>query len=356
MKKMTKKALMLSAVMALVFTGTLFAGGGGEKAKAVEDGDVSAVGGTHAIVFKNTGNAYGERLVTGFEKGLKEQGATAIPRAPDQPTVEAQIQIIDQLIAQKVDSICISANDFDALQSILTKAKNAGIKVFSLDSAVNPASRLTHIEQADPEKIGQSLVEAAYDLAGQLGGEIAILSATSQAANQNLWIEYMQKELALPRYKNLNLVKIAYGDDLHEKSQDETESLLQNYPNLRVIVAPTTVGIVAAAKVISDRGLQGRVIVTGLGLPSEMAEYIANGACPYMYLWNPIDLGYLASYAATALTSGKITGKVGDKFSVGRLGEYSVVPVSTSDEGTQVLLGPPFRFDEKNIREWRSVY
>jgi rhamnose transport system substrate-binding protein len=351
MKKMTKKALMLSVVMALVFTGTLFAGGGGDKAAG---GGASAPGGTHAIVFKNSDNHYGGRLMSGFENGIKEQGATAILRAPDRPTAEAQIQIIDQLIAQRVTSICVSTNDFDALQPILTKAKNARIKVFSLDSAANPASRLTHIDPADPENIGQTLVEAAHDLAGQLGGEIAILSATSQAANQNLWIEYMQKELELPKYKDLNLVKIAYGDDLHDKSVSETESLLQNYPNLRVIVAPTTVGIVAAAKVITDRGLQGKVIVTGLGLPSEMADYIVNGACPYMYLWNPIDLGYLASYTATALASGKITGKEGDKFSAARLGEYSVV--SAPDGGTQILLGPHFRFDEKNIREWRSVY
>ncbi|MDR0377680.1 MAG: rhamnose ABC transporter substrate-binding protein [Spirochaetaceae bacterium] len=349
MKNMVTKALLLSAVMALVFAGTLFAAGGRQQAAEGGGGQTN----THAIVFKNTGNPYGEKQMSGFENGIKEQGGTAILRAPDQPTAEAQIQMVDQLIAQRVASICIVGNDFDALQPVLTKAKDAGIKVYSLDSAVNPASRLTHVNQADSEKIGQTLVEAASELAGG-SGEIAILSATSQASNQNLWIDYMRKELALPKYSGLNLVKVAYGDDLRDKSVSETEALLLSYPNLKVIVAPTTVGIAAAAKVITDRGLQGKVIITGLGLPSEMADYITNGACPYMYLWNPIDLGYLASYTATGLASGAITGKTGEKFTAGRLGEYVIVP--HSDGGTQVLLGPPFRFDGANINEWKTVY
>jgi rhamnose transport system substrate-binding protein len=261
--------------------------------------------------------------------------------------------MVDQLVAQRVASICIVGNDFDALQPVLTKAKNAGIKVYSLDSSVNPASRLTHVNQADTQKIGQTLVEAAWDLAGG-SGEIAILSATSQASNQNAWIAVMQETLKQPKYANLNLVKIAYGDDLRDKSVSETEGLLLSYPNLKVIIAPTTVGIAAAGKVFTDRGLQGKVALTGLGLPSEMAEYIDNGVCPYMYLWNPIDVGYLGSYVATGLTSGKITGKEGEKFSAGRLGEYTIT--RAPDGGTEVLLGPPFKFDKANIADWKSVY
>jgi rhamnose transport system substrate-binding protein len=346
MKNMTKKVLALALIMALIGSVAAFAAGG-------KQGGEGGGNNVHAIVFKSTGNPYGERQMGGFEAGIKEQGGTAILRAPDLPTAEAQIQMVDQLIAQRVASICIVGNDFDALQPVLTKAKNAGIKIYSLDSSVNPASRLTHVNQADSEKIGITLVEAAYDLA-KGSGEIAILSATSQASNQNLWIDYMKKELAKPKYSSLNLVKVAYGDDLRDKSVSETEGLLLSYPNLKVIIAPTTVGIAAAAKVITDRNLVGKVLITGLGLPSEMAEYIDNGACPYMYLWNPIDVGYLGSWVATGLTSGKITGKEGEKFSAGRLGEYTIT--KAPDGGTEVLLGPPFKFDKANIADWKNVY
>jgi rhamnose transport system substrate-binding protein len=291
--------------------------------------------------------------MSGFEDGIKEQGFEAILRAPDLPTVEGQIAIIEQLIAQRVSSICIVGNDFDALQPVLTRAMGAGIRVFSLDSSVNPASRMTHVNQADTNAIGRTLVEAVYDLTGG-AGEFAILSATSTASNQNAWIAVMQDVLREPQYSRLNLVRIAYGDDLRDKSTTETQALLASFPNLRVIVAPTTVGIAAAARVVTDQNLIGRVLITGLGLPSEMADYINNGACPYMYLWNPIDVGYLGAYVATGLVAGRITGRAGETFNAGRLGQYTIV--NAPDGGTEVLLGPPFRFDRANIAQWRTVY
>jgi rhamnose transport system substrate-binding protein len=164
----------------------------------------------------------------------------------------------------------------------------------------------------------------------------------------------MKEELKDPKYNDIELVRIAYGDDLRDKSVAETEALLRTFPELECIIAPTTVGIAAAGLVISDKDLQGEVFVTGLGLPSEMAEYIHNGACPYMFLWNPIDVGYLAAYTATALSSGKITGAAGETFNAGRLGEYEIV--EAGDGGTEILLGPPFRFDIDNIDEWKTVY
>ncbi|MFP4303192.1 MAG: rhamnose ABC transporter substrate-binding protein [Spirochaetaceae bacterium] len=341
-------ALFVVAMLLVPISG-LFASGQGEGASEGEGAQ------RHAFVFKNTGNPYGEKQMEGFRIAIEEQGHEAILRAPEQPTAEAQIQIIEQLIAQRVTSISITGNDFDALEPALTRAMDQGIAVLSADSAVNPDSRMVHVNQADSEMIGRTLIQAAYDMADG-AGDIAILSATSQASNQNLWIEWMRTELEedADKYADLDLVRVAYGDDLRDKSVSETEGLLQSFPDLEVIIAPTTVGIAAASRVITDRDLIGEVKVTGLGLPSEMAEYIENGACPYMYLWNPIDVGYLSGYTATALVSGEITGAEGETFEAGELGEFEVV--EASDGGTEILLGAPFRFDPDNIDEWKDVY
>lgn len=306
----------------------------------------------YAMIFKNTGNPYGEKQMGGFKDAIEELGGEAILKAPAQPTAEAQIQMIEQLIAQRVDAIAITGNDRDALEPALKKAMSRGIKVLSLDSAVNSRSRMVHVNQADPELIGRVEIQAIYDMIGGKG-EIAILSATSQATNQNTWIEWMKKELEEPKYKDVKLVKVAYGDDLRDKSVAETEALLKSYPNLKGIIAPTTVGIAAAGKVLTDKGLKGKVHLTGLGLPSEMADYIESGVCEWMYLWNPIDVGYLAGYAAEALVTGKITGKLGEKFNAGRLGEKEVIQVG---DGTEIMLGAPFKFDANNIEEWKTVY
>lgn len=306
----------------------------------------------HAIIFKNTGNPYGEKEMEGFKIAITELGGEPILKAPDQPTAEAQIKMIEELISQKVDSISIVGNDPDALQPALKKAMNAGIKVLSLDSAVNSKSRLVHINQADPERIGRVEVQAISEMIGGKG-EIAVLSATSQATNQNAWIDWMKKELEDPKYKDIKLVKVAYGDDLRDKSVSETEALLKSYPNLKGIISPTTVGIAAAGKVLTDKGLKDKVQLTGLGLPSEMAQYIEGGVSKWMYLWNPNDVGYLAGYAVDGLVKGTITGKEGEKFKAGKLGDKQIVK---DGDGTQIMLGDPFKFDATNIAEWKKVY
>ncbi len=306
-----------------------------------------------AFIFKSTGNPFGEKVMEGFKTAIEEQGHECILRAPDLPTPEAQIAIIEELIAQRVNAIGISANDPEALLPVLRRAQRAGIRIVTADSSVNPAGRDVHINQADPELIGRVEVQAAYEMAGGKG-DVAILSATSQATNQNIWIDWMKKEIELPKYADMELVKVAYGDDLRDKSTSETEGLLQTFPNLKVIIAPTTVGIAAAGKVLQDKGLQGKVFVTGLGLPSEMADYIKSGVCPWMYLWNPIDLGYLAGYAAVALSDGKITGAIGDSITAGKLGAKSITDDNTG--GTEIMLGAPFKFDAANIDEWKNVY
>ncbi|TKC19151.1 rhamnose ABC transporter substrate-binding protein [Robertmurraya kyonggiensis] len=306
----------------------------------------------YAFVFKNTGNPYGEKMMEGFQEVIEELGGEVILRSPDQPTAEGQIQIIEQLITQKVAAIAVAGNDQDALEPVLKKAMDQGIKVLSVDSAVNANSRLLHVNQANPERIGRVQVEAVSEMIGGVG-QIAILSATSQATNQNLWIEWMKKELEKPEYSKIELVKVAYGDDLRDKSVSEAEALLKSYPDLKGIIAPTTVGIAAAGKVLTDKGLQGKVALTGLGLPSEMASYIENDVSPWMYLWNPIDVGKVTGYAANALVEGTITGSIGDKLEAGDQGTLEIVE---DGDGTQIMLGDPFKFDKDNIAEWKDVY
>jgi len=315
-------------------------------------GAAAAQSGKYALVVKSAGNPFMEKVRDGFVDAINEVGGEVIYKAPAEPTVEAQIIMIEQLITQRVDAIAISANDPDALQPALQKAMNRGIKVLSLDSAVNPQSRMVHVNQADPEQIGRVQIQGIAEMIGY-EGQIAVLSATSQATNQNLWIDWMKKELEKPKYDDMELVKVAYGDDLRDKSVSETEALLKSYPDLKGIIAPTTVGIAAAGKVLTDRGLAGEVYLTGLGLPSEMAEYIKNGVCPWMYLWNPIDLGYLAGQAAEALVNEDITGKVGETFEAGDLGEREIIKAG---DGTEIMLGAPFRFDAENIDKWKEVY
>ena len=322
-------------------------------------GGMDASGKTIAIVTKSSGNPYNEREASGFKDVVESLGGTCIVKDPEAATADAQISVINSLISQKVDAIAVAANDANALAAVLGQAKDAGIKVLTLDSDVTPDARLTFCNQAGTQEVGQALLDAVLDLTGG-EGEYAILSATSQATNQNAWIDAM-KSIAESddKYSKLVLDEVAYGDDEPQKSTDQTQALLSKYPNLKVICSPTTVGIAAAAKVLQDQ--KSSVKLTGLGLPSQMKEYIGTDdahSCPYMFLWNPIDLGKLAGYTAVALVNGTITGAVGDTFEAGDMenSPYTLTAVAGSDTASEIILGPPFKFDPDNIEEWAAVY
>lgn len=306
-----------------------------------------------AMVVKNLGNPFFEAAKKGCEEAAKELGDECIFQGPSTPTAEGQISIIDALIAQKVDAIAITANDPDALVPVCKKAMDAGIKVVTWDSGVAPAGRQIFVNQADMEQIGRIEVQMLGEMIGYKG-EIAILSAASTMTNQNTWIEWMKKELELPKYKDMKLVGTVYGDDLREKSYTEAQGLFKSYPNLKGIISPTTVGIAATGRALTDAGLCGKIALTGLGLPSEMAEYIKSGCCKEMALWNPIELGYLATYVSHYMASGELKGKVGEKFTGGKLGERTTV--DEGNGGVMVLMGPPFKFNAQNIDEWKAVY
>lgn len=315
-----------------------------------------AAGKTFAIVTKSAGNPYNEKEAEGFKQIIEQEGGTCIVKHPETATADAQVSVIQSLISQKVDSIAIAANDENALQASLQQAMKAGIKVSCLDSKTNKDSRQVFVNQAGTQEIGQALMDAVYDISGG-SGDWAILSATSQATNQNAWIEAMKTVMKDSKYSQLNLVEVAYGDDEPQKSTDQTQALLSKYPNLKVICAPTTVGISAAAKVLQDK--KSNVKLTGLGLPSEMAAYIgtdADHSCPYMFLWNPVELGQLSAYTSIALVNGTITGKAGDKFNAGDMANSPYTVAQAADGGTEIILGAPFKFDPSNIGEWKSVY
>ena len=340
---------ILAIGLATVMSAALFAGCGNNNA----GGDTASKGnGTYAFIAKDVQNPYMQKVYEGFEEACKDIGVTPLYKGPEAATPEKQIEIINQLVAQGVSGIAITANDQDALQPALEEAMAAGIPVISLDSAVNKDSRMTHIQQADPEKIGRALIQAAHEMVNGEGG-IAILSATAQATNQNLWIEWMKKELEEnpDKYAKTPLVKVAYGDDDPTKSTSETQALLQN-PDVKVIIAPTTVGMLAAGKVLQDK--KSSVLLTGLGLPSEMAPFIEDGTCPWMYLWNPVEIGRLSAYTMNALVNEEITGAVGETFTAGAIGEKAIT--EAADGGTEVMVGDPFKFDKDNIAQWKEVY
>lgn len=303
-----------------------------------------------ALVVKSLGNGFFDAANQGAQEAAKElKDVEIIYTGPAKPTAEGQIEIINSLVAQNVKAIVISANDPDALVPALKKAMARGIKVISFDSGVKAEGRQMHLNPSSNALIGEKLVKMTQEAIGP-NGEIAVLSATAQATNQNTWIAEMKKVLAQPSYSGLKLVSVVYGDDQTDKSYREAQGLFKSYPNLKAIVAPTTVGVAAAAKAVQDEKKVGSLFVTGLGLPSEMAGHVKSGAVKSFAIWNPIDLGYSSIMAASQFVSGKVKGVAGEKVSLGRVGTV------TLDANTEAAMSEPFTYDASNVEKFAKFF
>ena len=302
-----------------------------------------------ALLVKSLGNGFFEAANKGAEEAAKELGGVEIIyTGPTTTTAEGQIEVINSLIAQGVDAIAISANDPDAVVPALKKAQQRGIKVISWDSGVAPEGRIMHLNPSSNELIGKMCLQLAKDHLPDGKGDFAILSATTTSTNQNIWIEEMKKQLK--DFPGLNLITTVYGDDLADKSYREANGLLTSQPNVKVIVAPTTVGVLAASQAVKDAGKIGEVYVTGLGLPSEMAGAIKSGATKEFAIWNPIDLGYSATQIAYHLVKGDTDGAPGSEIEAGRMGKIKV-----GDNG-EAAMADPFVYDASNIDQFSKIF
>ena len=281
----------------------------------------------------NTGGAIAALQTLG-ESGTETSGTAATPAS--------QIPAIQAAVSKGANVLIVSATDPTALCPTLNSAMQRGITVITYDSDA-PTCRDMFINQASTAAIGTSEVDL---LASELHdtGQIAIVSAAASATNQNAWIGYMKQQLA--KYPNMKLVATVYGNDDPTTSTQVTQGLLQQYPNLKGIISPTTVGIAAAAAVLDTDKYRGKVLLTGLGTPDSLKKYVSDGTIKAFELWNPANLGYLAGYAAVEFASEKVNGSQGQMFSAGKLGSFTIGADKT------VLLGPPFVFNSSNINNF----
>jgi rhamnose transport system substrate-binding protein len=301
------------------------------------------------VVAKSLGNGFFDAVHKGADEAAAELDAEVIFTGPTTPTAEGQIEVLNSLIAQRVDAIAVSANDPDALVPTLKRAMERGIKVVSYDSGVAAAGRQAHLAPSSDQLIGETVVALTAELAPQVGGKgkgkFAVVSATPTSTNQNSWLAEMRK--ALPKQPGLELVSVVYGDDVSDKSYREAAALLKQHPDLAVLVSISSVGIVASARAVEDQGLTGKVKVTGLGLPSELVGYVEKGVVPKFAIWNPIDLGYSTMQIAVRLARGDDPAK---PIYMGRMGE-----VTFGADGVGAM-SKPFIYDISNTAQFAKIF
>ncbi|MGF7007850.1 substrate-binding domain-containing protein [Aminobacter sp. BE322] len=220
------------------------------------------------------------------------------------------------------------------------------MRVISYDSDVAGDARSVFVNQAKGDSLAEMMLESAYNLIGG-EGEFAILSSTPTATNQNAWIDFMKAKMAAePKFAKMKLVQVAYGEESEQINQQQALALVQAFPDIKAIIVPAGIGLPAAARALEEAGMIGKVKLTGLAPATLISKYIKDGAAQDIW-WNVSDLGYLTYQTAQALAQCKITGKEGDKFSAGRLGEYTI------GAGGELILGPAKIVTPDNLAEFK---
>jgi ABC-type sugar transport system substrate-binding protein len=194
------------------------------------------------VIPKNLGNSYfttADSVKTGGAlAALKQLGEQGSETSGNAATAAAQIPAIRAAISKGANALVVSATDPKAICPTLKQAMARKITVVTYDADA-PSCRTLFINQADTAAIGTSEVDL---LAKQIHskGKFAIVSAAASAPNQNAWIGFMKRQLK--KYPKMQLVSTVYGNDDPTKSTQVTQGLLQRYPDLKGIIAPTTVG------------------------------------------------------------------------------------------------------------------
>jgi rhamnose transport system substrate-binding protein len=360
--RFSKLSVAVLAALALV------AGACGDDSTSASDTTTTTVAGTDATTTTTTAGASGDfssillPKCTGIavfdqanEGAMEAAGELGVSEAnfvgPATCTDSTgQIEFVTNAVTEGVDAIMVSNNAGDQIEPAIKAAADAGVKVVSWDSPIPSADgESLFVAQVDFDETGKVMADMAVDILGAGGGQFAVLSASPDAANQNAWIASLNTVLADPAYASLELVDTVYGNDDADESYNQALALIDAHPDLKLIMAPTTVGIAAAAKAMQDEGLCDTVKVSGLGLPDEMKSYTENGCAPKFALWSFVDLGYVTFYAAYGLATGVFTAEDGTSFDAGRMGSYTIEKDPTRDAGLRIVMGPFTIYDASNV-------
>jgi simple sugar transport system substrate-binding protein len=330
---------MNKLLSSLVVAGTLlaapaFAEDAVPKPEGIQTFTSDATGKTYSIatVVKVDGIAWFDRMRDGVKQFGSDTGHDTWMVGPSQADAAAQVQLVENLIAQGVDAICIVPFSVEAVEPVLKKARDRGITVIAHEAS-NIQNADYVLEAFDNLAYGAKLMEV---LGGYMGGEgkYAATVGSLTSKSQNEWIDgavAYQKE----HFPKMELVtnRLETYDDANT-DYNKLKEVLTTYPDLKGIVGgpmPTSAG---AGRLISERGLRNKLFFAGTGLVSVAGEYLAKGDIQYIQFWDPAVAGYAMNMLAVMALDGKA-----DQIKAGLdLGLPGYTDLSTPEGGATNLL------------------
>ena len=273
-------------------------------------------------VVKIAGINWFNRMEEGVVAWGKDNGVNANLVGPAQADAAQQIPIIEDLIANKVDALCVIPMDPTQLDPVLKKAMDAGITVITHEAS-NQVNMQYDIEAFDNTAFGAGLMDRLAEKMGS-EGEYAVFVGSLGSKTHNEWVDgaiARQKEA----YPNMKLVgdKNESKDDA-EIAYQKAKEILAAYPNIKGFEGSASTDVAGIGRAVEEAGLQDKVSVVGTSLPSIAGDLLTSGAIDAIGFWDPAVAGAACNKIAQMVLAGE---KIGEGTDLGIDGYHSLKAV-----------------------------
>ena len=298
---------------------------------------------TVVVMPKLVGIPYFNASEVGALAAGEELGINVIYTGPTTGDAALQVQMIEDLLIDGIDALCIAPNDPDSVSPALQKCLAEDVLCLDWDTTANADDVKYSIQQIDNKAFGELYVEKLVEAMGTTEGEIAIVTGYLTAANLNTWIDYSMA-YAAEKYPGLKLVTDPVpSDESAQEAYTQTLALIAAYPNLKGIMGYSTPAPIGVAMAVQEKGLQDQIAVVGSSMPTDSAPYLKDGSLDFGLLWNPADLGKMTVYVAY-LT---ITGQEVEGYEVPGVG-----PIHIEEDGRTIIMADPSVWTAENVDQF----
>ncbi len=257
-----------------------------------------------ATVVKESSDPWFIRMEEGVNRFADETGVNAFQKGPSKTDAAQQVQVIEELIAQDIDAICVVPIDPAACESVLKKAMDKGIVVITHEATTQQNCDF-NIEAFDNVGYGAYMMDELAKAMGEEGQYVCMVSYLTNAAHKE-WSDAAiarQKEM----YPNMELIaeeKIETEDSM-EVAYERVKEILKKYPDIKGFLGTASNDPPGAGKAIDEMGLTGKVFAAGTSVTSVAAPYLESGSVATATCWDPADAGYAMNVLAKMILDGK---------------------------------------------------
>lgn len=294
---------------------------------------------TVTFIPKLTGNAFFESANKGAQSYAAKWGFTVDYEGDPAASAAAQVSVINKAVQQGTDAICISSVDAAGIKDALIAAAQAGVKVTTWDSDVDPTVRKIMVSQGTPTQLGEMLVKMGYDSLKERGKnpdtdaiKYCWHYSNATVTDQNSWQIEGEKYIKATHPNWVNVAPDNYFSNQDaEQAISVGESILAAHSDIDLIICNDSTALPGQCQAAQNKGLNAqKVTITGFASPNSMKQYCKDGILTRWGLWDCGIQGAIGCYMAYYIAAGNSV-KVGDKVNIPDIGTVEVMPNNVLD-------------------------